>query len=88
MRICWHLFLFFQSLITDYNIRSVALRIVAQYLIIGAKTRAALLGKMTPDEKDINAVAPLVLRHRILRNFKAEADGIRIEDIISELIKV
>jgi len=60
----------------------------SQYLIIGAKTRAALLGKMTPDEKDINAVAPLVLRHRILRNFKAEADGIRIEDIISELIKV
>ena len=59
----------------------------SQYLIIGAKTRAALLGKMTPDEDDINAVADLVLPHRILRNFKAEADGIKLENIISELTK-
>lgn len=59
----------------------------SQYLIIGAKTRAALLGKMTPDEEDVNAVAPLVLRHRILRNFRAEADGIKLEDIVSELTK-
>ena len=59
----------------------------SQYLIIGAKTRAALHGKMTPDEEDINAVAPEVLRHRILRNFKAEADGISLEDLIHELTK-
>jgi MoxR-like ATPase len=60
----------------------------SQYLIIGAKTRAALLGKMTPDEEDIKVVAPLVLRHRILRNFKAEADNVTLETIISELTKV
>jgi len=59
----------------------------SQYLIIGAKTRAALLGKMTPDEEDINMVAPEVLRHRILRNFKAEADGVSMEDLIHELTK-
>ena len=59
----------------------------SQYLIIGAKTRAALLGKMTPDEDDINAVAPQVLRHRILRNFKAEADGVSMQDLIHELTK-
>ena len=60
----------------------------SQYLIIAAKTRAALLGKMTPDEEDINAVAPQVLRHRILRNFKAEADGVSMEDMIKQLIQV
>ncbi len=60
----------------------------SQYLIIGAKTRAALHGKVTPDESDINAVAPLVLRHRILRNFKAEADGISVDDMIRELTRV
>ncbi len=60
----------------------------SQYLIIAAKTRAALKGKMTPDENDVNAVAPQVLRHRVLRNFKAEADSVSIEDIIKELTKV
>ncbi|MDZ7821030.1 MAG: MoxR family ATPase [Candidatus Marinimicrobia bacterium] len=59
----------------------------SQYLIIGAKTRAALLGKPTPDEEDIHSVASQVLRHRILRNFKAEADGVSIDDMIGELIQ-
>lgn len=59
----------------------------SQYLIIGAKTRAALLGKATPDETDINAVSSIVLRHRILRNFKAEADGVDVDHIIRELIR-
>lgn len=59
----------------------------SQYLIIGAKTRAALLGKATPDETDINAISTIVLRHRILRNFKAEADNISVDDIIGELIQ-
>ncbi|MBW6458500.1 MAG: hypothetical protein K0B52_04975, partial [FCB group bacterium] len=45
-------------------------------------------GKLTPDESDVNAVAPLVLRHRILRNFKAEADGISVDDMIRELTRV
>ncbi len=59
----------------------------SQYLIIGAKTRAALMGKTTPDEDDINSVAPQVLRHRVLRNFKAEADGVSVDNLIAELIQ-
>lgn len=60
----------------------------SQYLVIAAKTRAALRGKMTPDEDDVRAVAPMVLRHRILRNFKAEADGVSMDALIQELIQV
>ncbi len=60
----------------------------SQYLIIAAKTRAAMLGKVTPDEEDINAIAPQVLRHRVLRNFKAEADSVSVDDIIRQLIRV
>lgn len=59
----------------------------SQYLIIAAKTRAALQGKATPDEEDIKAVSRQVLRHRILRNFKAEADGISVDDLIGELVR-
>ncbi|MDX9781268.1 MAG: AAA family ATPase, partial [bacterium] len=59
----------------------------SQYLIVAAKTRAALMGKGTPDENDVNEVSGPVLRHRILRNFKAEADGISVDEIIRELIQ-
>jgi MoxR-like ATPase len=59
----------------------------SQYLIIGAKTRAALMGKPTPDEGDVDKVAPQVLRHRILRNFRAEADGVSVDGMIGELIR-
>jgi MoxR-like ATPase len=59
----------------------------SQYLILGAKTRAALLGKTTPDMDDIRAVAPPVLRHRIVANFNAEADGVSTVDIVERLLK-
>jgi len=59
----------------------------SQYLIIGAKTHAALNGKYSPDIEDIEAVAYSVLRHRIIRNYKAEAENITIEEIIDEIIK-
>lgn len=59
----------------------------SQYLILGAKTHAALSGKYSPDIDDIKAVAVNILRHRIIKNYKAEADGISIEDIINELLK-
>lgn len=59
----------------------------SQYLITGAKAHAALSGKYVPDIEDVKAVAFPVLRHRIVRNYKAEAEGISDEDIISELMK-
>ena len=58
----------------------------SQYLIIGAKTKAALDGRPTPDINDINFVAKNVLRHRIILNFTAEAEDISVDDIVSELI--
>jgi len=58
----------------------------SQYLIIGAKCHAAISGKFSPDIEDIRAVAEPILRHRIVRNYKAEAEGITVEDIIAELI--
>jgi MoxR-like ATPase len=54
---------------------------------MGAKCHAAINGKYSPDIEDIIAVAHAVLRHRIIRNYKAEAEGIRVEDIIDHLIK-
>lgn len=58
----------------------------SQYLILGAKAHAALNGKYSPDKEDILAVAEPILRHRIVKNYKAEAEGIKIEQIISELL--
>ncbi len=59
----------------------------SQYLIIGARCHAALHGKYSPDMEDINAVALNVLRHRIVRNYYAEAEGISTDDIIRQLLK-
>ena len=58
----------------------------SQYLIIGAKCHAVLSGKYSPDIEDIRAVATAVLRHRIVRNYKAEAEGINVEDFIQRLL--
>ena len=59
----------------------------SQYLVIAAKARAALLGRLTPSEDDIKYVAPLVLRHRVLPSFAADAEGIKSIDIINKLLK-
>ena len=59
----------------------------SQYLILGAKTRAALLGRYTPSCDDVRAVAQAVLRHRIVANFSAEADGVGTVDIVRQLIE-
>lgn len=58
----------------------------SQYLILGAKCHAALTGKYSPDIEDIAAVATSVLRHRIVRNYKAEAEGIKVEAIIRQFL--
>jgi MoxR-like ATPase len=57
----------------------------SQYLVLGAKCHAAIQGKYSPDIEDVRAVANYVLRHRIVRNYKAEAEGITEEDIITGL---
>ena len=59
----------------------------SQFLIIRAKCHAAIQGKYSPDIADVQAVATTVLRHRIVRNYKSEAEGIKVEDIIAELLK-
>lgn len=59
----------------------------SQYLIIGAKANALLSGKYSPDVEDVMKVAVPILRHRIIRNYTAEAEGVSVEDIIHELIK-
>jgi MoxR-like ATPase len=59
----------------------------SQFLIIGAKCHAAIHGKYSPDIEDVQAVADPILRHRIVRNYKAEAEGISVQDIINELMK-
>ena len=58
----------------------------SQFLIIGAKCHAMVHGKYSPDIEDVKAVAEAILRHRIVRNYKAEAEGYSVEKIISELI--
>lgn len=58
----------------------------SQYLIIGAKCHAALKGKYAPDIEDVKAVALPILRHRLVRNYKAEAEGYSMDKIITELL--
>lgn len=58
----------------------------SQFLVLGAKCHAALMGKYSPDSEDVNAVATAILRHRIIRNYKAEAEGLSVETIISNLL--
>lgn len=57
----------------------------SQYLIIGAKSHAALSGKYSPDIEDVKAVSVSVLRHRIVLNYAAQAEGLTSEDIIKQL---
>ena len=59
----------------------------SQYLVLGAKAKALLNGKPTPSIEDIQSLAPEILRHRILPNFNAEAEGIKVDDIVNQLIQ-
>ncbi len=58
----------------------------SQNLVMGAKAHAAVGGKFSPDIEDVQAVAMGILRHRIIKNYKAEAEGITEEDIINQLL--
>jgi len=59
----------------------------SQFLIAGAKTHAALQGKYSPDIEDVKYVAESILRHRIFKNYKAEAEHISVEELIREFLK-
>ena len=59
----------------------------SQFLIVGAKTHAAIHGKFSPDIEDVKAVALPILRHRIVRNYKAEAEGVSMDNIINKLME-
>lgn len=58
----------------------------SQYLIVGAKCHAALNGKYSPDIEDVKAVAKPILRHRLVRNYRAEAEGYSMDKIIESLL--
>lgn len=57
----------------------------SQYLVLGAKCHAAIRGKYSPDIEDVQAIAKYVLRHRIVPNYKAEAEGITADKVIESL---
>lgn len=58
----------------------------SQYLVLGAKCHAATLGKYSPDIDDVKAVVLPILRHRVFKNYKAEAEGLSIDKIITDLL--
>jgi MoxR-like ATPase len=74
------------AIVKDYIVWGAGPR-ASQYLVIGAKCHAALHGKYSPDIEDVHAVAAPILRHRIVRNYKAEAEGISVDNIVSELVR-
>ena len=59
----------------------------SQYLILGAKCHALMKGKYSPDSEDVIAVAKPILRHRIVLNYKAEAEGYNVDKVIDELLQ-
>jgi MoxR-like ATPase len=58
----------------------------SQYLVLGAKCHAAIQGKYSPDIDDVKAIANLVLNHRVVRNYKAEAEGVSLNTILNKLM--
>ena len=58
----------------------------SQYMIMGAKCHAAINGKYSPDIEDVKAVAKPILMHRLVKNYKAEAEGMSIEKIIESIL--
>ena len=58
----------------------------SQYLLLGAKANALLDGRLSPDIDDVRSIAKPVLRHRLIRNYTAEAEGLSVDDIIQHLL--
>jgi MoxR-like ATPase len=73
------------SFINDYVSYGAGPR-AGQFLVLGAKCHALMNGKYSPDKEDVQAVAANVLRHRLVRNYKAEAEGISNDDVVKRLL--
>ncbi len=73
------------SIITDHVAWGAGPR-ASQYLVIGAKAHALANGRFSPDIADVQAVALPILRHRVVRNYKAEAEGVTVDRIVSEIL--
>ena len=58
----------------------------SQFLVLAAKCHAAINGKYSPDIEDVKAIAKPILRHRIVKNYKAESKGMSVDDIIDEIL--
>lgn len=58
----------------------------SQNLVLAAKAHALLNGKYSPDIEDVKAVAIPILAHRVVKNYKAEAEGVTVDDIIKSLL--
>lgn len=59
----------------------------AQFMTLGGKARALIKGRVTPTFEDVSMVCPMVLRHRVIPNFNAEADGVSVVDIIEDIVE-
>lgn len=59
----------------------------SQYLVLGAKARAAMDGRPVPDLEDVQAIAMAVLRHRVVLNFQAEAEGIAADSLVAQVLQ-
>ena len=73
------------SVVNDYLDWGAGPR-ASQFLVLGAKCNAILSGKYSPDIEDVQAIAKPALRHRVVRNFKAEAEGITVDKIIEDIL--
>jgi len=73
------------SIVDDYISWGAGPR-ASQFLVLGAKAHAAINGKYSPDIEDVKAVALPILRHRVVKNYKAEAEGLTIDKIITDLL--
>ena len=58
----------------------------SQFMLLASKCHAAINGKYSPDIEDVQMIAKPVLRHRIVKNYKAEAEGVTVDDIIDNLL--
>ena len=58
----------------------------SQYLVVGAKAHALVHGRFSPDIADVQAVALPILRHRLVRNYKAEAEGVTVDKIVAQIL--